>query len=418
MISIRFRFLLAVIIEIIWALCVCVCVCVCVYMCVCVCVCLRVCVCVCVCVCVRQILFLHLFFALAGSYCILLCFLLTVPSVTGTDRHMEKSRRRMKRNPQGTKADSRFQVYEAVCKGASVEEVQELLKQGHSPDSSPAGCPPPFYRAVRFNKPDIALCLLHAHCRVSVPRSTASSQLAVICLAADLNMTEVVLSLCTNPECDVFARDFELRSIVHLAVLRKNSDLLQCLPSYVKNCDKFLTLRDGNGWTPLHVAASKFGNLPLLKLLLQMDKHCDSASMVGETVCRSVAKPSKQYSLSGLKPCEPQACDSENVKLQVKNGIKTEGKSSLICEGDVSFTDSLDDFLVTLEGKMRQELIDLPVMGTKKTLLHFAAEGRQVEVIDFLLGQGANVNAVDIMQNTPLHALFSETKADHRFVVF
>lgn len=418
------------------------------------------------------------------------------------------------------KACSGYPVYDAAAKG-SVEEVKELIRQGHSPDRSPTSCPPPLYRAVRFNRPDMALALIEAWCQVKMSKRLEQHNSPIITVAADLNMTEVVLKMCLNPDCEVFATDGQLRTIVHLAVARRNYDLVRRLPLHCFP-RKFLSLRDGMCLTPLHLAAS-LGDLTMLLLLLRMGERSDSqptAALSGatpqqdgdgrnlETEAVSVAvqchepvvngetaedqlvsvqpshavagevmvpecTSSMSVSHSGVSPrplvsdresnsregargTSTETCPRDSTQLPVslaahirdragtdeRDGASAKSRCRSLSDRVSAGGESLSQASVrrkresrsehnagTGEGsgcvasggmppsaqwKVKKALIDLPVLGSKETMLHFAARGRHLEVVEFLLSQGADVNAQNMMKNSPLHLLCMQGRANSR----
>ena len=400
-----------------------------------------------------------------------------------------------------------------------MEEVKELLKQGHSPDKSPTSCPPPLYRAVRFNRPDVALALIQAGCRARMSKRLEHHNSPIISIATDLKMTEVVLKMCLNPDCDVFATDRQLRTIVHLAVTRRNYDLVRRLPSHC-SARKFLMLRDGLCLTPLHLAAS-LGDLTMLLLLLRMGDSsdpqlteassdtgtdtapgqtsdgrnfqttavtasCHELTGNGQTTELQLIRAGPTLSVPGksMSPentstlstshwgatsrpeisswqshsredaggTSPEPCwmDSgqfhassephvrEMAGIDQRDGVsanpecffsrdrviadcvspaKDSGRPKYEWQSENSVdTSSGNSENITLSGhwKVKKELIDLLVLGSKETMLHFAARGHHLEVVDFLLSQGADVNAQNMMNNTPLHLLFMQGRANYR----
>lgn len=55
--------------------------------------------------------------------------------------------------------------------------------------------------------------------------------------------------------------------------------------------------------------------------------------------------------------------------------------------------------------------------NTQKTPLHHAAQWGQEEALDFLIECGADINAADFIEDTPLH-LVSSTAVRPRYLVF
>ncbi|KAL8614275.1 hypothetical protein ACOMHN_007613 [Nucella lapillus] len=290
----------------------------------------------------------------------------------------------------------RHQIYNAINWKTSLAEIERLLKEGKSPNASPKACPPPLHRAVRFNRPDIAMVLLKAGCQVRSGRWVEALHSPIISIAADLSMTEVVLHMASKPECDSFAMDGQLQSIVHIAVMRKNYDLLEGLRNLLcgNDFDRFLTLRDGLGLTPLHLAAST-GDLKMLKLLFQGDNCCQP-------------EHSQNPQSGGAEDLRSNDFHDDR-SLDYKQESDREGKS---CSG------TRGSFGTAGKGKEggRRVGVDHGVMGSKETMLHLAAHNHHLEVVTFLLTQGAKVNAVDIMNNTPLHMVIAHGRADCRAV--
>ena len=409
-----------------------------------------------------------------------------------------------------------YPVYYAAAKG-SVEKVRELIARGQSPDRSPAGCPPPLYRAIRFNNPDVALTLIQAGCRVQMSKRNS----LIISIAAELNMTEVVLKLCDNPDCDAFATNSQLRTIVHLAVAHRNHDLVRQLPSHLSP-GKFLSLRDGQCLTPLHVAAS-LGDVTMLKLLLMWDERVGSLLIAASSdtdatpqqvgVCRNfltgavpvtaacpelngqtaedqlvsvrssdavpeekppaertgsmsesqsvaatrlvtstresespsgedargvdtksrsrdgadcrthsesrvgeAARSERRDDVSACSESKLDSSDKASVDYKSRSSMRTkyEFRSKSDADADADGGSWEDSASLPAPRKVRRELLDLPVLGSKETMLHFAAKGGHLETVEFLLAQGADVNARNLMNNSPLHLLCLHGRADHR----
>ncbi|XP_076450141.1 uncharacterized protein LOC143286457 [Babylonia areolata] len=374
----------------------------------------------------------------------------------------------------------RYPVFVAINRKVKVSDIEQLLKDGKSPNSSPPGCPPPLHRAVRFNRPDIALALLQSGCQVRASKRVEQHHSPIISIAASLSMTEVVLTLCRHPDCNVFAVDGQLRTIVHIAVVRRNCDLLKGLLSCCSNFSKFLTLRDGLGLTPLHLAAS-VGSVRILKLLLQMEEdecfeseqlqkpqsdlpdkdfrvpefqkphehcqepqsdladkdfrvpefqkpheHCQKpqSDLADKDFCvPEFQKPCEQFQ-KPHEQCQKPISDLSNEEFSVPESHRNchchGAVETNVEEGSVSGKKSSSvepagrQSSAAVCQKQGMRLLDHPVLGSKETMLHLAARGYHVEVVQFLLDSGASVNVRDMMNSTPLHQLVAQGNASHR----
>lgn len=236
----------------------------------------------------------------------------------------------------------RAPIFDAVCRG-SLTEVESLLKSGKSPDTTLPGCPTPLYQAVQLQHQDIAVALIKAGCSLQKSKSLLTVA-PVLLMAAEFNMKEVVCELLQRPDCDPLLQDSKGNTIMHIAVKHENEELVKMLPR-----DRYVTRRDDYGQSPIHIAA-EVGNLAILQILLDMDKTINDF----------------------------------NCKTR---------------------TDHISFVSYTQTSKKLYSLINLPTLGTKSTPLHFAAKNYHVDVIDFLLKNGAEVNAINIHHSTPLHSL-------------
>ncbi|KAK7474098.1 hypothetical protein BaRGS_00034627 [Batillaria attramentaria] len=271
-------------------------------------------------------------------------------------------------------------VLDAVMRG-SVDTVSRLLEHGHDPDLSPPGVSPPIYRAIRFSQPDIALALVKAGCRISWPQrrkgravggNQAHTCTPLLCLAADLNMSDVVLEMCKRQDCDIFARYSDNSSVMHIAVKRNNGRLVrELLHRHQPLKSRFLGLRDDKGLTPIHIAAAS-GNVKILSLLL--------------------------------------GCEEESLSDTATDTSTLTGTADIAVENEVNKADKEDrTFLM-------KKLVNIPSLGTKYTPLHFASKGHHVCVMKFLIAHGADIDARNIDNNTALHCLCMEGNANHRAV--
>ncbi len=131
------------------------------------------------------------------------------------------------------------------------------------------------------------------------------------------------------------------------------------------------TAKDGHGSSVLH-AAAEGNDMDTIRLLLSKGADADAASAGGNTPLQSAASD----------------CNLEAVKLLLSKGAKVDAKNSF--SGEVKF------------GKIQM---------VNMTSLMWAAPYCSVNVIQPLLDAGANVNARDIRQMTPLMlSVASETQ--------
>jgi ankyrin repeat protein len=229
-------------------------------------------------------------------------------------------------------------------------KLKRLLDQGHSPDEGPPDRQlPNLYRVIMLQKPKTAMMLVQHGCQVTMPRETEQSYFPVIVLAARYKMTALVLSLCLDRSVDIFVKDRDMSTIVHEAVSTKNYVLLTFLPLICRSCPKkFLTMRNGKGLTPLHLAVDMHGDLELLKLLLDFDDDCDleTASdllQLGSLLCSHKASSTLSAKSRTVHPrvsiddmrVQLERHSDKNKKRERDQGREAESDAKKSADGDV-----------------------------------------------------------------------------------
>ena len=291
--------------------------------------------------------------------------------------------------------------------------------------------------------------------------------------------TRNILWMSSDPRTRLYACVTQnMDNIVHMAVRRRDYVLLTYLPLVSYKCPrKLVTLRNGQGYTPLHLAAELYDDPILLELLLKFDCDCCQAtsSVVSENTSldslikdkRKAKKGKKDRNRNGGGHCELNSkrhpvvdikdidhelvektsleylvnkmdllninCGNSNKDSKESNNkvkeikIEKDGKecSEITLNRDSTdmssieekpplvcgLTDHVPSELPDTQNLSREirkysaDLLKQRVMGTKETMLHLAAKGCHLDLVTFLLGQGSEVNAMNLYRNTPLHLL-------------
>ena len=193
-----------------------------------------------------------------------------------------------------------------------------------------------------------------------------------------LSKLEVLLGKC--PEC-VSKRDEFNETLLHAAVKFADLDMTNLL---LHNQADVNALNDGKV-SPLHCACTN-GHLKMASLLLHGQANPNLPDTAGRTAMFQAM----------LSEC------AELVQLMLVHGANVnvqdvQGKTCLMVAMENKLSDLCTEVL--LESTPDHSFKD--VKGS--TLLHYAARYCTHEVVDILLDQGADINAVDVHLASPLH---------------
>ncbi|XP_070141304.1 protein phosphatase 1 regulatory subunit 16A isoform X2 [Drosophila kikkawai] len=164
---------------------------------------------------------------------------------------------------------------------------------------------------------------------------------------------------------------------MHQACIDNNMEMLQLLLEYGANVDA----QDSDKWTPLHAAAT-CGHLELVRILIRHGANLLAVNTDGNM----------PYDL----------CDDENTLDFIEGEMAQRGVTQELIDETRSSTERI----------MLRDLMELARIGGDleepdyqcATPLHIAAANGYVRVVEFLLEQHVNVDAMDKDLWTPVHA--------------
>ncbi|KAF7636715.1 hypothetical protein Mgra_00003896 [Meloidogyne graminicola] len=171
------------------------------------------------------------------------------------------------------------------------------------------------------------------------------------------------------------SRLYSFHEAIGLAVIDGNMDIVRFLVQH--NAD--INAQDNEGWTPLHTAVC-CGNLNITKYLYEHN---------ADLACVNIDKE---------LPIDLAESDEIRKYLQEVMQLKNIDEKTA---RESEYDKMLEDCKSLIQSGCS---LDTPQPKTGATLLHLAASRGYIKIIEMLLAAGANVNALDFEDWTPLHA--------------
>ncbi|CAF0906949.1 unnamed protein product [Adineta steineri] len=177
-------------------------------------------------------------------------------------------------------------------------------------------------------------------------------------------------------------------TIIHYATWQDNPELLAPLLDYADD----LEVRDGLGWTPLMSAVNR-GSKQNVRMLLERGAQIDCDWAGGMSLIADAMNSN----------------DTELITMLMDRGARVTPTPDMLADSDdqnalyllhYAVDDGLLDIVKLLVEKGQIPLNTLDQSGWSP--LHLAAGHNYVEIINYLLSKGADVNIKDSNGNTPL----------------
>jgi ankyrin repeat protein len=314
-------------------------------------------------------------------------------------------------------------LHEAAAKG-NKRAVELLLAKGANPNALAHGGHSPFDWAVARGRKDVAE-LLQAHgAKANVKRSDGQNNLFWALKGGNLALMELLLEKGADPN----VRDAKGDTPLHEAARRGNIPAAQVLLR--RGADP--NLHGYLGWTPLHVAAAADKSSPeLVRLLLASGADVGSRTPEGGTPLHYAARKGHrevgELLLDAKADVNAQAKNGPPLRSAVQ-GWQVDMVRLLLARGADPRWQAADgtrflDWAVNRQGRRANTGKELPIIkmllehqadinyGQERergTVLHQAVSDGRQDLVDFLLANGAAIEARDRYGRRPLHRAVSQ----------
>jgi tankyrase len=214
---------------------------------------------------------------------------------------------------------------------------------------------------------------------------TGDAAIHVIASAIHVKKKQL-LDMLLKKNVNLNEKNKELLTALHIAADRNQTELLELLLRHGAKANAL----DGGGNTALHRCAAE-GRLESARVLLRFDIDPSIMNLQGKQA-KDVASTEAVRALLEEEETTANAAvaDRRTLELQLLEAAKS---------GDIEIVNRL-----VLNNRTPQELVNCcDSEGRRSTPLHFAAGYNRIEVVQFLLEQGADVHAKDKGGLVPLH---------------
>ena len=196
-------------------------------------------------------------------------------------------------------------------------------------------------------------------------------------------------------------------SPLHLAVL--NGDLTVAT-SIAKDSPDLLDGRNSHGHTPLHYAALHGAGAEIARMMVEKGANVNAKDRAGHSpLFYAMHRRDEDMTAClldlGADPTERDGFSSvfqnavAKYRMRVEESSRWDARDKFGCTALHSAVDAQDADRV--RGLVKEAEIDATNMNGR-TPLHFAVDMGNIEIVRILLEAGANVNAEDKYDNTPL----------------
>ena len=246
-------------------------------------------------------------------------------------------------------------LHEATSSNEDFEVTQLLLESSSNPEAVDKENNTPLHNAAEKGSLNIVRILIeYSNDVMSYVNATNQKNETALHCAVKMGHSEVVEYLLEN-NCKVSEIDVEKHTELHYAAANGNSCISTLLLKYAVDVKTYANAHNSKKETALHLAARK-GRFEVAKLLLENHSDIDAVDKDQNTILHFAAE-------SG---------DINTIKLLL------------------NYSKDIGKFVNTRNGK-------------KQTPIHLAARRGKYEVVQQLLENLADVNLVDMHNNTILH---------------
>lgn len=326
----------------------------------------------------------------------------------------------------------------AVNKG-DPEIVRILMQAGANKDAVNRNGDTPLHQAVIGGNAEIIRILVQAGANTEALDSHGFT--ALHRAAYDKDKIEIVRTL-VQADVNKEALDSLGDTALHWAVKRGNTEVVSILVQAGANIEAvdslgYTPLRraaregyteivcilvqacanivavDGNGYTALHYAVER-GNAEIVRILVQAGANTVAVDGNGRTL-RALAQAEHRHKIIGYLDSLPQKEEQMHAAAQAGNVGKVQ---ELVAQGAPvwpGIVAAIGEYNLQAPSREHCEIarLLLETMGMRqaarakcadgRTLLHVAAACGNTKFAEALARYGADVNAVDVIGNTPLH---------------
>ena len=221
-----------------------------------------------------------------------------------------------------------------------------------------------------------------------------------------MNCTDIIVAFVTHGMKVNEIKDEQGRSLLHNAISYNNIELVKWL--LTKGAD--VNSRDEQGYSPLHDAMT--GNVEIVKLLIENGAEVNSKDNSGNTPMHRIKYSNHDEKLNLLLKAGADINKKNDIgitPLQVAVFMpKDNYLNSILKNGGTSYNELLDSIIKEDVKNAKALVSENPeivrsITGHGNTPLHYAVEIGNLEIVEYLLDSGAEVDIKNNHLNTPLH---------------
>ena len=264
-----------------------------------------------------------------------------------------------------------------ACDRGFIEIVKYLVKLGADINKQDINGDTPLVWAIARNHYDVAEYLIRKGADVNVLNNNHINALFWTIYRSDLAMAKLLI----DNGIDIDIQDYEGNTALHIAGINQKVEIAKLLID--RGAD--LEARESRGRTPLVLTAREHGNYEIIKYMIENGAGINSTDNYGSTALELTAWRGYKESLNYLIDMGALIPEDEERRFLIAN---------FCCENSLKkLYRKLDNI----------GILDQILKKRKKNFLISAAQGESIEIVNWLLEKGFNVNEQDYYGWNSLH---------------
>ncbi|XP_041484073.1 transient receptor potential cation channel subfamily A member 1-like isoform X1 [Lytechinus variegatus] len=245
----------------------------------------------------------------------------------------------------------------------------------------------PLHWAVESGEAKIIDALIGIGARTNILNKL---KMAPLHLACDINSVDSVEAICRQPDCEINIRGEFGQVPIHYCAMKDNFEAAKKLIEF----SPLLCMSDNNGVYPIHCAATH-ASRRVLDILLTEAEKCGYERWQLLSFTDKEKNTALHSAVNGGCETAVQVCLEFGAKLDVQQDNKCTPLHLACGQGALRIVEIM---LSNYKTENTLEMRDIEMM----TPLHKAAMFDHVDVVRYLLDQGADIDAEDLENRTPL----------------